>query len=235
MNAQSTFFSLIGRAIRLTVARFPFYAAAVAVTIALQWSLVFLRVPHAIEIGTSIVPALLVTLVYAFVDADSKAEPPPAAAIWERVLERSWAVIVIDFFTSIVVAVGVSGTATGSPLDMLIGALVLLLSALLVFADASATVDDGIPFWWLLPAAFQRSILASWRGPALVRAIAILAMWLTVTGASGSLVSVLTHAHVANADFWAQVPIEAIVTPPLAALTVLVYRDLKPREPETTE
>ncbi len=168
-------------------------------------------------------PPLLTTLVYAFVWSDSDEEPHANAATWERVLERAWAVIVIDLIFTILVGTGLRGIVTQDPLEIGIGIVILLLAAQLVFADTSATVDE-MPVWWLVPGALWRSLRTA-RGGVYLRAIAILALSLLSFLAQEPLFDWMQAMHVVNAEFWSEVPLNAITVPPIAALTALVYRD----------
>jgi hypothetical protein len=194
--------------------RFRLYAAATVVAIGLE-GLIY---------AGFVIPPLLTTLVYAFVWADGDAEPPGLGAIWERVLERSWAVLVVDLVTSLILAFAQSYILAGDALEMLTGFALFGVSASLVFADTSATVD-AMPVWWMLPGAFWRSVQASMRGPTLPRAIVILGLVLLVALLQAQLYDLLQRTHVAAAEFWSQVPLEAASVPPIAALTALVYRD----------
>lgn len=183
------------------------------------------RVPHGTDLDSFIVLPILTTLVYAFAAADAGSEPVTAAAVWERFLERSWAVIVIDFVLAYVSAIGLSAGLSSEPLDMVAGMLVFGLSALLVFTDASATVDDDVTVWSVIPRAFLRSFQTSWRWPVFSRALAIFAIQLVVYALQNELYALLARRHVPEAAFWSQIPILTVVGVPLAALTVLVYLD----------
>jgi hypothetical protein len=182
------------------------------------------RVPHGIEYSAFVLPPLLVTLVYAFVWADSDPDPQPASATWERVLERAWAVIVIDLFVSLVQGQGVAGIASSDPFEIVFGIAILLLTAPIIFVDVSATVDN-LPVWWILPGAFWRGVRAVRSRPAFLRAIAIIAIGLLVFLGEVHLFDWMHHAGIANADFWSHVPVDTIGAVPIAALTALVYRD----------
>jgi len=217
----------MARSIALLWRRFPLYTGATALIVALQALVVFVwRVPYGIVYSSFVFPPLLTTLVYAFVWADTGSEAPPAGSIWERVLERSWAVIVVDLGVTFVQSSGVAGIQSGDPLAIASGVAVLIVSAPLIFVDTSATVDD-MPVWWILPGAFWHGLRTVRSGTAFLRAIAIVALGLLVLLAEGQLLDWMLSAHVANAAFWAEVPLVAVTIPPLAALTALVYRDAK--------
>ena len=181
------------------------------------------RIPHGLDYSGFVLPPILTTLVYAFVWNDSDEAPQTAASTWERVLERAWAVIVIDLLFSILVNTGISALVVQDPIGVVLGIVILTVAVPLVFADTSATVDE-MPVWWLLPGAFWRSVRAA-RGTVYLRAIAILALGLLSLFAQKPLFDWMHHAQIANAEFWAAVPLNAITVTPIAALTALVYRD----------
>jgi hypothetical protein len=181
------------------------------------------RVPHGLAYSGYVLPPLYTTLVYAFVWADCADTPQSAASTWERVLERAWAVIVIDLVFSIFVNTGLSGIVTQDPVEVVLGIVILMISATLTFADTSATVDE-MPVWWLLPGALWRSLRIA-RGQVYLRAIAILALALIPAILQVPLFDWMHHAEIANAEFWSTVPLDAITVAPIAALTALVYRE----------
>jgi hypothetical protein len=191
---------------------------------AIQWLVIFvLRVPFGYQYSSNVVLPLLTTLVYAFTWADSDEAPQTAASAWERVLERSWAVIVLDLAVGLVQGIGWASVQVADPIDVSLGIVVLVVTAPLVFADVSATVDE-MPVWWILPGAVWRAMRAA-RGTVYLRALALVALGLLVQLAQKPLYDVVAATHVANPEFWSQVPLYAIAVPPIAALTALVYRD----------
>ena len=200
------------------------YAAATAVVIGAQALVVlFIRVPFGFQYSTVVMLPLLTTLVYAFSWADSDESPQPAVATWERVLERSWAVIVLDLLVGLIQGAGIGSIEAADTIDVCLGIVVLIVSAPLVFVDTSATVDE-MPVWWILPGALWRGVRAA-RGPVYLRAIALLALGLLVALVEKPLFDWMQAAHLANPKFWSEVPLNAISVAPIAALTALVYRD----------
>jgi hypothetical protein len=228
VKQHASFLALIGQAFHLLRARFPLYASAAAGAFVLQAVVALVwRVNHGIDLDNSIVLPILTTLVYAFVAADARGKSVPAAAIWERFLERTWAVIVIDFILNQIVTIGIADSQSADPLDLLVGFLVFGLSTLLVFTDAGATSDDDVTVWSVIPRAFVRGVLAAWNRQIFPRALAIFSIWLLVNEIQLGALSALQNAHMplSQALFWTLIPLGTLVTPPLAALTVLVYLD----------
>jgi hypothetical protein len=167
-----------------------------------------------LDAGESIILPVLTTIVYAFASADAKPGGPAAGQAWERVLERAWAVIVIDFLYALVVGTGMDASLRSSPAGVLTAVVSLSLGVFLIFADASATLDDGIAVWWIVPVSLLRSIAVTLRAPVFSRALVIFSLQL--------LVYVLASLVAAP---WAQIVLNSAAVPPIAALTALVYRD----------
>ena len=202
---------------------------AVAVAIAVQALVaLILRLPGAVELDGLIVAPILTTLVYVLVAYDADADPG-GSTVWERFLERSWAVIVVDFMLSYVSAVGLGLAASGSAIDLLSGAGVILLSAALVFVDASAAIDGGVTVWSVVPSAFAHGFAAAMQRIVFPRACAIMLLQLLVFLAQNALAALLQNRHVSDASFWSQIPLATLAVPPLSALTALVYLDASKR------
>jgi hypothetical protein len=165
--------------------------------------------------------------VYAFVNADAGDSPIAETLIWERFLERAWAVIVIDFLVNDLATIALAYSTSSAPLELLIGLLAFALSILTVFADTSATVDDDVTVWTVVPLGIMRSAATTWNTTTFVRALAIFALQMLAFAVQEVLYFGLQHWGVPQALFWSQIPLETIVAPPLAAITLLVYRDAK--------
>jgi hypothetical protein len=203
---------------------------AVQALVALVW-----RIPHGTDLDGAIVLPILTTLVYGFVAADAGAEPVAASIVWERVLERSWAVVVIDFAVSYVTALGLAGSTSSSALDLIAGLSAFGLSVLFVFADASAAVDADLGVLTVIPYGFVRSVQAAWQRPVLPRALAIFSLQLLVAALQIALNALLQHARVPDALFWSEIPLLTLLVPPLSALTVLVYLDARAAPAQAAE
>jgi hypothetical protein len=220
------FLELTALALRLTVRRWQLYTAAVLAAFALQIALALVwRVPHAVDLGGAIAIPLVTALVYAFVSADAGEGPVAEGLVWERFLERAWAVIIIDFLLSYIWTAALIYSTSSKIVDLLAGLAAFGFSVVAVFADAGAVVDDDVSVWTVIPRSLLRSIATAWSGTIFIRALAIVSFALLEFLAQTSLYFALMHLSPSQADFWAQVPLATIVAPPLAAVTVIVYRD----------
>lgn len=217
---------------RLIGRRLGLFTLAVTVAIVLQAVVALVwRVHEAVALDGFIATPILTTLVYVVIAADirprseASGEAPVAAPLWERFLERSWAVIVIDFVLSYVLAFGLGGTASQDLAEVFGGVAIVAVSAMLVFADASAAADDDLTALSVLPRAFVRSVAAVWQPAVFPRAFALLALQLILVALQSAAYALLLRAHVPNADFWSQIPLLGIATVPLSAFTMVVYLD----------
>lgn len=190
------------------------------IALALVW-----RVPHAIEFGSAIALPLLTALVYAFVSADAGETPISESLVWERFLERAWAVIVLDFVLGEVWGAALTYNSSTNFLELVGGLAAFLVTVFTVFADAAAVVDDDVNVWTVIPRSLLRSFVTTWNRTTFVRSLAIVSLGLLVFVAQNALYFVLAAYHAPQAAFWALIPIETVVTAPIAALTVVVYRD----------
>ncbi|HKU80799.1 MAG TPA: hypothetical protein VJP76_01420 [Candidatus Tumulicola sp.] len=201
-------------------------AVALEAVVALVW-----HVRGGLQLDEFVATPILTTLVYTVAAFDVRpptgpdGERPRSFSLWERFLERSWAVIVIDFLLSYVLTLGLAGTASTDLAEMFGGIAIVTASAMLVFADASATADDDLTPLLVLPRAFARSVAAVWQPAVFPRAFALLALQLAVVALQSAAGALLLQAHVPNADFWAQIPLLDVAVVPLSALTMLVYLD----------
>lgn len=142
----------------------------------------------------------------------------------ERAFERSWAVILACFGIDLFALVALLGFA-GGLLNTFLSCGILLMTATLMFAPVDATVGDA-PWWWLLPAAFSRSILVGWRSPVFLRSVIVLMLTeIAPWGLAVSLQSALSTLHVGQAALWASSVATALLLPPAETFATLVYLD----------
>lgn len=195
-------------------------AFAVQVALTLLW-----KVPHAIELGGAIAIPLVTAMVYAFVSADAGETEIAESLVWERYLERAWAVIVIDFLLTYVWTAALVYSTSANPLELVAGLAAFGFSVVAVFWDTAAVVDDDVNVWTLVPRSFLRSVATAWNSTVFVRALAIVSLSLLEFVGQSALYYALLHFKVPQAEFWAEIPIGTIVALPISALTVVVYRD----------
>lgn len=213
---------LTGRAFSLVGRRWWMYAALCAAAIAVVAILNALQPKIGVWLAQVLVLPVLTTIVYAFTLDDARGG---TGNPWARVLERLWAVIVIDFLTTILSWLGQTFAIAGDVLDVLTGAAMMFFYALLILADASAVVDDEHDWLLLIPRSFGHSFSLSWRRENLWRVLVLFAIQTVIATFVFAIQGVLDAHKVPFADFWAAVPLLTLTTPPMAALIALVYMD----------
>jgi hypothetical protein len=202
------------------------YAALVAFSIAVSWLIeVTLHQPEGVTLWftQSIVPSIATCIINAvcLTDWTRDAQPVP---VWSRVLDRTWAVIIIDFIGTLVVAL--AQQAIGSDLIYLLLAIpLLLLAAATMFADVVAVADEGTPWWMLIVRAFGGSIVTVFSRGLFQRATLLLIVELLLGYASLLVGAELSARKVAHAEFWASVPLGMITLPAIQALIAFTYLD----------
>ena len=211
-----------------------FYAGLAAVAVAVQWVVYHQTKAPAILFTSSIViDAVLATIVFA--QAKGDIDGASAGAVWSRVLERLWAVVIVDFITSYVGIVGLASLAAGDLPDRIIAIPILLIAAATVFAEAIATVSDGDQWWFLVIRAIGGSVRTSLSGLTLWRAIALFALGLVPTAVSTLISNASAQNHgTITSSFWSDVPLGIIYSIPLDALIVLAFFDASGYEPKRT-
>lgn len=216
MTSPAPIGELFARAGRILARRWPLYLVCTAVAYVVQ--IAILR-SHAIApiaaslLAASFVAAPATAVVFGFGDADDAGHVAPAAAIWGRIVERLWAVVLIDATLNAFWIGGLLnvGSSFGASLFFQIGFLVL--ATLLAFSEVHAIAAPGLSARVLV----QQSILAGVK--------------IGITRIGYLRAMSLVFALLIVAMFSAGAPIEAGVAATtiaqmlLAALTVVFYRD----------
>ena len=213
--------------------RLPLYAALSAVAICVEW-LIYratgaqgLLLASGVVIG-AVVDAVVIASVQSDIDGTSAQE------MWSRVLERLWAVVIVNFIFSFISFFGVELAAAGDLMDRILSIPVLLIGVGTVFAEVVAVVSDEDPWWFLVVRAFGSSIRTAWTGNTLWRAIVLFLLQFVPFIVGSTLEPALTHNHVAIASFWSNVPLGILFSIPLDVLIVLAFFDASGYEPKRT-
>jgi hypothetical protein len=223
--SHASLYVLIGRAFVSVRRHALLYAAVGCAAVALQAAIVYLwHAKDAFLVALSIVPPFFVTIVNGFTFADVASEE--TAATWLRVLERSWAVLIVDLLLQLLADVEFSQIDSGDLLLQILGSFTLVLNVSLVFADVHATIGDADPWWLLVPRSFAASMAAAWQRAAFTRAMICFAV-LTLLP---SLIDVILadafgQRHIAHPDLWASALVLILALPPTQAFCTLVYLD----------
>jgi hypothetical protein len=197
-----------------------------AIAFLLQWCVAIpLHLPAGDVVGAVIFSPMLVALVYSFARSDTSETPLSAQEIWERLLERAWAVVIVDFITGWIFANGFYLSLSPTIGPQILGVMLMAVSIPLVFADASAVADDNLTAWNVIPLAFLNGIRRAYAPAIFPRALLVYALNALFFFSSQELAAGLDAQHVANPLFWGTTPLNTLVTPGLAVLTMVIYRD----------
>jgi hypothetical protein len=217
---------LAGRALRSALAHWPLYAACAVIIFAIEAIVAYAS--HNQIAGLIVDNVLLpvfVTIIYAHTLRDLDLSLSQRD-VWLRVLERAWAVIVIDLVVSLAAEQAIGAAAAADVLDELLAMVMLLLTATLIFADVHAVAEPKAdPWWMLIPRSFAGSISAVLLLGALSRAMLLVLLSIVVILLGIVAQTELAARHVAHADFWGAVPLNLLLIAPINALTAFVYLD----------
>lgn len=218
--------------------RWPLYVAVTFAVASLQAALYFSVHIHRIGLLSLILLGpIIVTVVYVHAHSDAADPAASAAHLWGRVLERLWAVILIDFVVTGLTFVFGLGLATafspaGGAADFFAGAFGLFALGLVVFADVHASVSESVSTLLLLPDAFVTSAGLAVRNVS--RVLFILALSIFISTGSSFAFGALHGHHVRNDAFLADLLFEVIFAAPMAAILTAFYLDCLARRPEAT-
>lgn len=212
------------------------YALTGVVVIAAEALVVFNwhpKPPLADYVASVIIEPFFVAIVTAFTYADVRGDLS-VAATWSRVLERSWAVLLIGLLVQLITAIGFQSISAADVFDKLLGAGVIIVAVSLIFADVHATVvDDAEPWWLLVPRSLGASMAVAWQGVAFARALIVFMMAALLPELLTIMVqSILETRHIAASLFWANAVSVLLLLPLVQAFCTLVYLDAIGYEPK---
>lgn len=220
------FSTIIHLTLALVRRRLGLYTAAVALAIGLQVAIVAL-VPakHADLAASGIVLPMLTALIYAFVAGDAL-KTSDDRAIWGRILERVWAVIVIDFINTAFAVVSLAVTSAGTLAALAGGTALQMLVALTVFADVVAVLDDDGDRWFtLVTRSYARTFGIALQRGNLWRCFVVYGLSLVALVLETGLAELVTRIGIPSVSFWGPLALGTILAVPISAFTIVVYFD----------
>lgn len=175
-------------------------------------------------------PPLVIVVVTVFAGGDAT-NTLTTAQRWERILERAWAIIVIDVGLSFVNVSGLQAVqAIGDPMNAILGFLTLLLSGMLVYAEPFAALEKPAQTLTVVPFAILRSMMLGWVNVS--RVFALLAVQITVEIIVLLAEQGAPHAGI-NPRIWVDLLMQTLLAAPLAALFTVAYLDTVSQERRT--
>jgi hypothetical protein len=218
-------------AAQLFVRRWPLYALTCAVVFGIE--ILFMRLVHvkfaplyAALIGVPLVNAIVTVNV----GADATGALPSASARLERLLERTWAIIILDVTISIVAQVGFGSMLASDAGDILLGILVTFLAAMLVYAEPYAALESEVRTLTVVPFAIMRSMMLCWVNMPRIFKLFIVQIVVTI----GQVELMRLPGTEAQADTIALAYI-TFTSAPLAALFAVAYLDTLAQERRTLQ
>lgn len=212
---------------RLLARRWFFYLLVCVVLCALSTAFaLFVHVKGAVYYPELIAPALAVVIVTVFVGGDAT-ETWTLQERWARILERAWAIILLDIGVGFVMQSGFAAVQGPDAVVILFGFLTVLLSGMLAYAEPYAALETDTRTLTLVPFAILRSMMLAWVN--ISRIFALLAIQTAIytafryaeikTGTSGS--------------FWVDLLVPIVADVPLGALYAVAYLDTVSEERRT--
>lgn len=172
---------------------------------------------------------LVNVVVLVNVGTDAAATREASKARIERILERAWAIILIDVALSITSVIAVQSMGSGNALERFEGVLVLFMQTMLIYAEPYAALEDGGSMLAIIPLALFRSMMLSWVN--MLRICVMFALQLAVIAVGYLLVLWMHGAQAGNMDY-AGIAYGTITSAVLAAIFAVAYLDTLAQERE---
>lgn len=220
--------------VRLLARRWLLYALTCAAVFALQ--AVFYTLVRDKRLGdlcAALVGTPLVIVVVTVFAAGDATGTMTTAQRWERIVERAWAIVVLDVGLSFVQISGLQTMLLGqsSAGDIVMGFLTLLLSAMLVYAEPFAALEKDAQALTLVPFAVLRSMMLGWVN--ISRIFSLFAVQIAVMIA-GLLIDQATAKAGHDTAALISLAFGTVLSVPLAALYTVAYLDTLTQERTTT-
>lgn len=168
-----------------------------------------------------------------FSGSDATGTLPTNGERWGRIIERAWAIVVIDagltylqFKALQTIAAG--GSDAGSTL---LGMLALFLVAMLVYAEPFACLEAEVRTRSIVPLALLRSMMLAWTN--MSRVFSLFAIQLALSIADIVIVRAASAGGIKDPN-WIELLFWAIATVPFAVLVTVAYLDTAAQEQRGT-
>ncbi len=219
-------------AAQIFVRRWPLYLASCAAVFGLEALFCrFVHVRFASFYAELIGSPLISAVVLVNVGCDAAQTLQRRGERLERILERAWAIIVIDVCISLVMKMGLESMSSADAGDIFLGIAVMFLAAMLAYAEPYAALEEGAATLTVVPLAILRSMMLAWVNISrifslfaiqIALSIAEIALLKAVAGWGEQTLATLDLAYV------------ALATAPLSALFAIAYLDTLAQERRTS-
>jgi hypothetical protein len=166
----------------------------------------------------------VVTIVFA--GSDALGTLPDARDRWGRIIERAWAIVVIDVALTFIWLSALGGVASNASDfgTVALGVFVLILGGMLVYAEPYACLEEHVRTLTIIPFAVLRSMMLAWIN--MSRIFSLLAIELAV----GVFEQLAVSAKLLPDPKWIDLGLIAITTAPLSILFTVAYLDTLSQE-----
>lgn len=182
------------------------------------------------DLYAAIVASPLITVVATvFSGADATGILPTARERWSRIIERAWAIVVIDFGITYIWQKG-SAALAASNSDfgaVLLGMLVLIAGAMLIYAEPFVCLEEDVRMRTILFAAVVRSMTLAWVNMSRVFSLFAIQLGLGILALLAHDAAHSKGMHDAN---WVDLAFAAFITAPVAVLITVAYLDTLSQE-----
>lgn len=178
---------------------------------------------YALLIGSPLISTVVMVYVY----ADATGDLCAAGTRWERIIERAWAMIVIDVAITFVQETSLAMLPGPGFSTILAGFLALLFTAMLVYAEPFICSEKGVGALVLIPLSLYRSMILAWVN--MSRIFALFAVVLAIATAF-QLIDSNVHGPEAERTVWIALALPTFVMAPLAALFTVAFLDTLAQE-----
>lgn len=207
--------------LRLFARRWPAYAALAAGLFAADALFhTFVRVKGADLIAALIFSPLFDAAAILIAAHDAREDRVP---LLSRLVDRAWAVVVVEFIATFLEQTAQAGFAPGSGFA-LAATLLLTFCAMLVYSPVDALLSETESALLLVPLAFANSLRMAWQN--ISRVFALFSIVLTLELITGLVMLRFDLLHRPQAAFWATTPIAAAGTIVVDVIVTAAYVDL---------
>jgi hypothetical protein len=214
------------RALQLLAGRWPLYLLLAVLLFAIQTVMYY---THWVREGELLASLTFFPCAEAIVTVNVGADILNFTDRTGRIVERLWAVIVLDLIAAFVFATSLNALAAGIA-GQLFGTAGLVLSMLLLYAVPAACLVEETTTATLVPVAIVTSFQVGTKN--LRRMLGLFAIEFALFAVENVGFLWLSARHVKDALFWADAPLEAITAAPIAALVTVAYLYTVAQEPQ---
>jgi hypothetical protein len=213
---------------RLFVRRWILYAASCGAVFGVEVLFyTFVHVRMANFYAELIGSPLLSAIVLVNIGADATHGLPTAALRLERIIERAWAIIVIDVGITMLTRAGFISMSSTDAGQIFLGVIVIFMAAMLVYAEPFAAVENDVQTLTLVPFAVLRSMMLAWVN--ISRIFSLFAIQIGLTIVELQLLRWLAPKGGPKLDL-IDLGFVTVITAPLAALFAVAYLDTLAQE-----